>query len=53
MAFSLEVEELVKRVDEYRSHYPISMQINLLYFSQKISLIGWMKSLLFIGRLRK
>lgn len=49
MAFSLEVEELVKRVDEYRSHYPISMQINLLYFSQKI-FIDWLDEVLAIYR---
>lgn len=49
MAFSLEVEELVKRVDEYRSHYPISMQINLLYFSQKI-FTDWLDEVLAIYR---
>ena len=49
MAFSLEVEELVKRVDEYRSHYPISMQINLLYFSQKI-FTDWLDEFLAIYR---
>ena len=49
MTFSLEVEELIKRVDEYRNHYPISMQINLLYFSQKI-FTDWLDEVLAIYR---
>lgn len=49
MMFSLEVEELVKLVDEYRSHYPISMQINLLYFSQEI-FTDWLDEVLAIYR---
>lgn len=47
--FNNETSKLVKRIDEYRSHYPISMQIHLLYFSQKI-FVDWLDEVLAIYR---
>ena len=33
---SKEIEKLLKKINEYREHYPIKMQINILYLNQRL-----------------
>lgn len=46
---SKEFHNLVKKMDEYRKHYPIAMQINIMYFDQKL-FADWVEEVFSIYR---